>query len=81
MVENFWKNIGIDFIFDLTRKFPLRGCLLGPSGWLEGIFFHGGQTDADGASGAINGMKRWSVTPDRHTEGRTDVIVKVEIVV
>ena len=45
----------------------------------EGIFFNGGQTDADGASGAINGMKRWSVTPDRHTHGRTDV--KVEIVV
>ena len=38
----------------LTRKYPLHGCLLGPPGWPEGIFFRGGQTDADGTSGAIN---------------------------
>ena len=41
-----------------TRKYPLRGCFLGPPGWPEGLFFREGQTDADGASGAINGMKR-----------------------
>jgi hypothetical protein len=41
-----------------TRKYPLRGFLLGPPGWPEGIFFRGGQTDADGASGAINVRKR-----------------------
>ena len=36
-----------------TRKYPLRGCLLGP----PDIFFRGGQTDADGVSGANNVMK------------------------
>ena len=40
-------------ISDFTRKYPLRGCFLGPPGWPEGIFFRGGQTDADGISGAI----------------------------
>ena len=47
-----------DTSIEYTRKYPLRGCFLGPLGWPEGIFFRGGQTDADGASGAINGMKR-----------------------
>ena len=41
-----------------TRKYPLRGYLLGPPGWPEGIFFAGVGTNAVGASGAINGMKR-----------------------
>ena len=39
---------------NLTRKRMLLGCLLGPPGWPEGIFFRWGQTDADGTSGAIN---------------------------
>ena len=74
----FSKKSNIDLHYEITRKYPLRGCFLGPPGWPEGIFSRGGQTDADGASGAINGMKRCSVT-DAHTHACTDV--KVEIVV
>ena len=52
-------EISVEIVFQIwTRKYPLRGCFLGPPGWPEGIFFRGGQTDADVASGAINGMKR-----------------------
>ena len=61
------KNGIIAFIN--IRKYPLRGCFLGPQGWPEGIFFRGGQTDADGVSGANNVMKRWSVT---HATGQED---------
>ena len=48
-------NFVLNFIlfFEMTRKYPLRGCLLGPPGWPEGNFFWGGgHTDADVASGA-----------------------------
>jgi hypothetical protein len=53
----------------VLESYPLRG-------WILGSGAPG--TNAVGASGAINGMKRWSVTHER-TRGRTDV--KVEIVV
>ena len=45
MQMSFWK----------TRKYPLRGCLLGPPGWPEGIFCGVG---TNAVTGAINVIQR-----------------------